>query len=108
MAYTANTCTENADISDTKIEDMYPEILISNPTYDSGEADDSLLAHYEVATDIAMTMDILATVGRSYYTITLVEKDHGPVLKDYLAASVANGYTVNYTAEIVTVACGSC
>ena len=108
MPYTPNTCTENAEISDTKIEELYPEILISNPTYDSGETDDSLISYYAVATDIAMTMDILATVGRSYYTITLVEKDHGPVLKDYLAASVSNGYNVSHSAEVVTVACTSC
>lgn len=108
MPYTPNNCTENATVSDTVIESMYPEILISNPNYDSGEVDDSLLNYYEVATSIAMTMDILAVQGRSYYTINLVTKDDGEVLKDYLAANVSNGYVVNYDAETVTVACSTC
>ncbi len=108
MPYTPNSCTENNEVSDAVIEAKYPEIRIHNPNYDSSETDDSQLNHYEVSTGIAMTMDILAVQGRPSYTITLVKKDDGPVLKEYLAANVANGYEVNYTAEIVTVSCSSC
>lgn len=108
MPYTPNSCEANSDISDVIIEAKYPEIRIHNPNYDDLVVDDSDLNFYEVATDIAMTMDILAVQGRSVYTITLATQDDGSVLKDYLAAAVANGYNVNYDAEHVVVACGSC
>lgn len=108
MPYTPNTCPDNSDISSVVIESKYPEVRIHNPNYDSGETDDSVLNYYEVATDIAMTMDILAVQGRSMYVITLANTDDGPVLKDYLAAQVANGYNVTYDAEHVIVSCTSC
>ena len=108
MPYTPNSCTDNATITDAFIESTYPEILISNPNYDSGETDDTQLNYYAVATSIGMTCDILAVQGRSSYTITLVTKDDGPVLKDYLAANVANGYVVSYTSETVVVSCSDC
>lgn len=108
MPYVPNSCTDNSVITDAFIESTYPEIRISNPNYDDQEADDSVLNYYEVATGIAMTMDILAIQGRTSYTITLVTKDDGPVLKEYLASNVANGYTVAHTAETVIVSCSPC
>jgi hypothetical protein len=107
MAYTPNSCTENADISDVVIESKYPEIRISNPNYD-GAGTDVDLNFWEVAENIAMTMDILAVQGRSSYVITLDTKDDGPILKDYLANNVANGYTVSYDSTTVTVSCSNC
>ena len=109
MPYENKTCTANSSEADSIIVDLYPEIRIWNPTYDDTETDDSLLAFYQVAESIGMTMDILALDGRLLYVITLLDPDHGAALQSYLTTALVNtGYTAKNTGTTVTVSCGSC
>ena len=109
MPYTNNPCSTNGDTSETFIKDLYPELFIKNPTYDALETDDSLLAYYESAQDVGMTMDILATVaGRLEYVITLMDPDHAKPLKDYITVSgnLGSGYKATCNKTTVTISCG--
>ncbi len=106
MPYTPNTCPTNDTESDAVIVAMYPETLIQNPNYDAGVVDDTDLNYYQVATSVAMTMDILAVAGRSSYVITLLDADHGKILSNAIKTDLNNfGYDVNNTASVVTISC---
>lgn len=109
MPYTNKSCAENGETTEIVISDLYPERRIWNPLYDDTVVDDNLLTYYEVSTDIGMTMDILAQIGRLSYTITLLEKDHGEPLKKFLLDdNLGTGYNVTVNNSTVVVACGAC
>jgi hypothetical protein len=80
------TNVANKVISDAFIVASYPEVLIG------------------ASADIVASMDALAAVGRSVYTITLDDPDHGPALGAALTTSIgANGYTVKVNQHTVVV-----
>jgi hypothetical protein len=68
-------------------------------------ADAHIVTHYPEIANIEDTLDAIAAVGRTLFTLTLEDKDHGTAIADSLELTLVGlGYVIKASQTIVTVA----